>query len=743
MALTRWAKSRAVLQAHAIAAALAVTLLLGCGSDDDGGGGQPTPTDTPVEDTATPLPTATPVPGAPGAGVSSSIVGASVDPEGVLSVEFTLTDDDGVPIEPVRSATSNPNQGRVRFTVAHLEEYSGGGEFMASTFTRYVNDVNARRPAYDANGMIETIDGGAGLYRYIFNTRLPEGFDGSRTYSVGLQVDRTFQGTQLSANPVFDFVPAGGSPVVRAGSTTAECNKCHDPLILHGNRREYRLCTLCHTEASQDELGRSVDMRVMIHKIHLGVDLPSVSEGAPGSTYAIFSSFQRQDIVFAEKLEDGTVHGVAYPRPVLDCTSCHAGGPTSDSYLDKPSAAACAACHDDVNPSLVETDAGPPGTGHFQNRGFADGDCVFCHVPDSGQEFDISVHGAHVVPEQSSQLAGLNVEITGIENHAAGQNPVLSFKVTNDAGQALADLSGLNRLAFAFSGPTTDYLEPITVVAAGGGATGMLAGPDGQGVFRYTLANPLPADAGGTWAVGAEARRSVALSTVDGPPRMVNEAAPNVVVTFSTDGSSPLARREVVADDNCQRCHGEFSKGFSIHGNLRNRIEYCVICHNSTATDESRRRRDPEAVASGAATETIDFKVMIHKIHTGEELNQKPYLIYGFGPAPQNFTIHDFAEVLYPGDRRNCVACHIDGTYLLPPFPGTALPTLRTHLDPETGDEIVDGATAPITAACTSCHDSDAALAHAETQTTEDNREACSVCHMEGREVAVSNAHAR
>ena len=38
--------------------------------------------------------------------------------------------------------------------------------------------------------------------------------------------------------------------------------------IAHGNRREVRLCTLCHAYAATDEKGTSVDLRNMIHMIH-------------------------------------------------------------------------------------------------------------------------------------------------------------------------------------------------------------------------------------------------------------------------------------------------------------------------------------------------------------------------------------------------------------------------------------------------------------------------------------------
>ena len=707
--------------------------------------GTPTPTGTtPPEGSPTPSPTGSPAvePTPVGQGVKSAIVGAAFNENGQLQVVFTLTDDAGAPLTPVLSATQNPREARVRFTVAHVEEYSGGGEFNRQ-FDRYVNDVNRTRPAYDSGGTLETIDAARGRYRYTFRTQVANVI-ADATYTVALQVDRTLDGVLRSSNPVFDFVPSGGTPRIREGSTTAQCNTCHDPLILHGNRREFRLCTVCHTEEAVDAKGTSIDMGVMVHKIHRGKELPSIVSGPPGTKYAIYSSFLRRDIVFAEKQPDGRVTGVGFPRAIQDCSVCHASGATAEYHRTRPSTAACAACHDDVNPSLQETEAGPPGTNHFQGRGFADGDCAFCHEPDSGKEFDVSVAGAHVVPGRSRQLAGLDVQITGLADHNPGLVPLVSFRVTDRSGTPLTQLSGLNRLAFALSGPTTEYSRMLVATALGGGAAGTLTGPDPEGVFTYRLPFPLPADATGTWAIGAEARRQVTLAAVEPiEPKVFQEAARNQVVTFSVDGSAPVVRREVVEDQRCAQCHGEFSVDFSVHGNLRNSMEYCVVCHNPDQTDGSRRRLDPQAIARGEDSATIDMKVLIHKIHTGEELEQKPYVVYGFGLPPTNFTKHDFSHILFPGDRRNCQTCHLPQTYLIPPFPGPARGSLLTHLDPATGNEVAHGRLGPITAACTSCHDGTAAAAHAATQTTSAGQEACAVCHAEGRSFPVSGVHAR
>ncbi len=722
----------------AIGLAVIVATLAGCGDDDDAAS-PPTPTATATATPETPPPTATLPPA--GSGLIAEITGAQVDGERRLVIDFSVTDDAGRGVAPRLTSTQNPQEVRVRFTAARLERYSGGGG-LANTFDRYINIVDEADPGYDGNGTLEAIDAAAGAHRFVFSVPLPESTSAGETVAVAMQADRNTGGRTFSANPVFDFVSddAAAVPIIRAGVTTAQCNTCHDSLQAHGTRFEVRLCLTCHTEAAVDELGRSIDFRNMIHNIHAGVDLPSVADGPPGAYYGIFSGFQMADVIFARKEEDGSVTGVQFPRPLADCAACHSeDAPTATNYFEKASTPACATCHDDVNPSLETTAAGPPGTNHFESRGYPEGQCAACHEAEMREEFDISVLGSHVIPERSTQLAGLNVSIEGISDHLAQQTPLVSFRVTDDAGANLADLSTLNRLAFVVAGPTEDYSDLAVATAVGGGAAGTLTGPDAQGRYQYRLPAPLPADASGTWSIGAEARRSV---MIDG--RSVNEAAPNPVVTFTTDASQPAMRRQPVVDANCTTCHGEFSRGFSVHGNLRNRVEYCVLCHNPNATDFARRVRDPQAVAEGADNATIDFKVMIHKIHRGEDLAQHPYLVYGFGPAPENFTAHDFSHVLYPGDLRNCETCHTEESYTIPPFPAEGtLGSLLTAIDPVDSSEVELGRLGPVNSACTSCHDSDEAMAHAETQTAGNGDEACAVCHGEGRPNAVSDSHAR
>jgi OmcA/MtrC family decaheme c-type cytochrome len=604
----------------------------------------------------------------PGPGLDSELLSATVSPEGVVQVTFTLTDTEGSRIVPTGDSTSDPDQARVRFTLARLEIDDQTVEGFTTTFTRYVNYItrtqtspitaaSSDQPTYDSGGTFALVDAATGTYSYTFATPLPEGFPASLTHTVGAQVERTAGGERLIANPLLDFVPAGGPvTVVREGSTTAQCNSCHDPLAIHGGgRREVGLCLLCHTDQAVDpDTGNTIDFPVLIHKIHRGRELPSIDGGAVGTKYEIIG-FGQSEHVYSERMKvcDGGRHaahpcasdadcpggtcsaeataGVAFPQDIRNCEKCHADGVTADNHRELASTPACTACHDDVNPGQTPTAAGPPGTGHLagpQPEAF----CRLCHTPE-GEEFGISVKGAHTIPARSAQLAGLRGEIlsaTGV----AGEPVTIRFRLSDDTGTAIDALAGLNRVAVAMSGPTTDLgggsVPLITATIAGGGASGTLTGPDGSGVFTYTLAQALPEDAAGSWRVGLEARRSVA---VEGLDATVTEALQNPVLDFSVDGSPVVPRRKVVDMANCGSCHGVFSKDFGIHGNLRNQAEYCVICHNANVTDFARRA--PAVASAGADPDTasIHLKVLLHKIHTGEELEHKPYIVYGFDAA--------------------------------------------------------------------------------------------------------------
>src|SRR5204863_2820892 len=101
-----------------------------------------------------------------GAGLMSEVLGATVasNPPGRVSVTFIVTDGNGIPLTATTDAAENDQQARVRFTLAHLEEYSGGGD-LGNTFRRYVNDINVTSPALDSGGTLVVVDPATGTYR--------------------------------------------------------------------------------------------------------------------------------------------------------------------------------------------------------------------------------------------------------------------------------------------------------------------------------------------------------------------------------------------------------------------------------------------------------------------------------------------------------------------------------------------------------------------------------------------------
>ena len=101
----------------------------------------------------------------------------------------------------------------------------------------------------------------------------------------------------------------------------------------------------------------------------------------------------------------------------------------------------------------------------------------------------------------------------------------------------------------------------------------------------------IPANATGTYAIGIEGRRGLTLPNAPAAEQSTEYGAINKVFYFSVDGSPVVPRRTVVAIANCNNCHTKLS----LHGENRNQIEMCVLCHNPSETDASTR---PSAVVA-------------------------------------------------------------------------------------------------------------------------------------------------
>jgi OmcA/MtrC family decaheme c-type cytochrome len=637
-------------------------------------------------------------------GLVMKVTGAEIATDGTIKASIKLTDPRGLGLD--RLGVTTPGTVSVSVMAAYIPK--GKTQYVSYTTrvqTSPITGNSATQAGSDSGGTWAVT--GDGEYTYIFRTKAPAGYDRTATHTIGIYGNRNLSEFELPTNyddDFFNFVPDGSKVVtVRDVTRTATCNKCHDQLAAHGgSRRSIEVCVLCHTPQTTDpDTGNTVDMPVMTHKIHMGKQLPSVVAGTP---YKIIGNQQ-------------SVHDystVVFPADPRRCNACHDGTATQANNFYKASRAACGACHDNVNFATGEK--------HVNLPQVSDNQCTTCHTPEGELEFDASIKGAHTIPTFSRELTGIQFELQRVENNAPGKNVTVLFNIKDKTGKPILP-SKMSRLALVLAGPATDYTAFQTGYVAED-ALKSDCNSDATACW-YTFKTAIPSVAKGTYSVGIEGRQDQKIYAGTVVEQTVRYGGLNKVLHFSVDGTKVAPRRTVVTTANCNKCHSYLS----LHGANRNQIEQCVLCHNPVETDKARRP------AAELPAQSVDFRMMIHKIHTGEELGA-PYIIYGYGGSK-----NDFSEVRYPalspsgsaGDRRNCSMCHVAGSEKLPLKAG-----LSTVNDPRGYINPVG----PASAACLSCHVSIEAASHALLNTSSLG-ESCTVCHGSTSEFSVSKVHAR
>lgn len=358
------------------------------------------------------------------------------------------------------------------------------------------------------------------------------------------------------------------------------------------------------------------------------------------------------------------------------------------------------ACEGDRGDAGVQGEPGPPGpAGTPGPAGPATGG-----PSPEGLSVDISrvtVEGGHPVVEFS---------LTDQDGFAFSNLPQASFTlaklVPGTDGDTAAWQSYINRLETPTAGswPGT---EPRVQATAENSSAGTLVN-NGDGTYRYTFAADLANTAEPLEvAYEPELTHRVGMQ-LGGQFRGATLPAANAVYTFQpSTGSTPeqgIPDLKVVSQENCASCHGDH---LAVHGGARVHVDYCVTCHNPGSIDAQ----------SG---ESLDFAVMIHRIHMGAALpsvqSGDDYIIWGYRNSP-----HDYSDVHLPQDPRNCLTCH----------------------DPENPEtpEAAHIAAHPTIEACGSCHDDVDFIAGVNHQPTTNGE--CNICHREGSVVgSVLQSHA-
>jgi OmcA/MtrC family decaheme c-type cytochrome len=667
-------------------------------------------------------------------GLTLKIVSASVAQDGTISVDYKVSDPKGLPLDPAGITT--PGAVSVSFLCAYIPK--GQTQFVSYATraqTSPITKTTAIQAGADSGGTTKQVADGE--FVYTFKTKAAgannAAWDPTATHRLGIYGSRNLTEFDLGTNyddDTLTWIPSG-TAVTGANNRdvvrTATCNKCHDQLAFHGgSRRSMELCVMCHTPQTVDpDTGNTLDMKVFVHKLHMGSQLPSVKAG---TAYQI--------IGFNQAVSDWST--VNLPSDPRRCVFCHedtkvTGATQSNNWLSNPSRAACGSCHDNVNFAT--------GKNHVDLPQVSDNQCTQCHIPQGELEFDASIKGAHTVPTESTTRPGIVANIIRVDNGVAGKAPTVTFSTKDFAGNAVTMTQltgGNNRLALVLAGPTTDYGytnfgSDVTTQGYVSENPVPTAKCGNDGTCTYTFTHVIPAKATGTFAIGIEARRGITLLQGTAQEQTSEYGAINKVSYFSVDGSKVAPRRQVVDVAKCNGCHSTLS----LHGENRNQIEQCVLCHNPSENDGVRRVVATNAADKAQPNQSVNFAMMIHKIHTGEGLAEagQSYTIVGFGGSH-----NDFTEVRYPtmtptggvGDTAKCYMCHVNNSEATFPIGKNQVTDPQGRISP----------VAATTSACTACHLKLSALSHAVSQTDPKFGESCDVCHAVGTDFDVLKEHA-
>jgi len=621
-------------------------------------------------------------------GVVVKIQSASIGKDGTITARATIVDSNGNPLDRLGVTTAGP------VSMSFIAAYIPAGQTQYVSYTTSVSKAtitsnpSQTQAANDSGGTFTT--NAVGDYTYTFHTKAPTTFDPTVTHSIGVSAQRdlsaygTFDEWSETSNDVFTFVP-NGSPVTvtRSLVTTAACNQCHDPLIGHGGSRlKVELCIMCHTpQTINADTLLTQDMKVLIHKIHMGSSLPSVKAGTP---YRIWHRGQWSDF-----------STVVFPQDVRNCTTCHssaAGQP--NAWKTTPGRDACGSCHDDVNFAT--------GLNHLNLPQVDDSQCSSCHIQKGELDFDASIVGAHVIPNYSTSLPGLVLKIVKVTGTAPGSSPTVTFSVADKSNNAV-DISKITQIRVVLSGQNVDYQTGTNGIRFSEDPSKT---PGSVGVYTYTMTNKLPATATGSYTISVEARNTVTLLPNTTASQTAIDSAVPVEYYFTVDQSPVVPRRQVVSTAKCSACHKDLT---FVHTGIRNNTQECVICHNPTLSD-------------GTSGQSVSFATQIHSIHRGDNLAN-----------PYTLGTTNYQSVRFPGDLRDCTACHLDSTYMVENVgakAAVASPGGFTKTTP------------PISAACQGCHDDIGTASHALANTTILG-ESCTACHSAGMEFSVDRVHQR
>jgi len=377
---------------------------------------------------------------------------------------------------------------------------------------------------------------------------------------------------------------------------------------------------------------------------------------------------------------------------------------------------------------------------------------------------------------QGDDVPGLQVVVVSVSGGTAsgghfrvGDKPKVNFRLQKNDGSDW-DIEELSIGKALVSGPTSNYQRVIAETLDASSASVKQA----DGSYTYTFATPIPAvylapffdtpsfgpeDGELTGQALLDGTYTIGLTfgwnyTVDG--QFAHDTG-NAAVDFVLGNAGVVAPREVIKTENCNRCHDRLL----VHGETRQDVRLCVLCHTAGAEDNNILGATPGV--------SIDFRVLIHKIHSGQHLpsvlgvatNANGSRNYLAPPTPYIVAGFDFSNVGFPAWPQGQVALPRDQGYTaLSSTDKATEDTIRKgpsncavcHGDPDGAGPLTAPAqgglslTQPTRQACGSCHDDIAwgqsYTSNGQTMGAQADNANCTLCHgASGFPLSVHDAH--
>ena len=552
-----------------------------------------------------------------------------------------------------------------------------------------ITGVSAIQAAADSNGTWTELE--LGHYTYKFGTALPAGFDLTKTTrwaSTAAAHLTDIIGKDYYANNInFDFRPDGAA-VTEKWDAIDDGDLQRLPRPALGSRRlraaTVKLCVLCHTRRSRSTRDTGNTVRLQGHD----PQDPHGREPANGSSTAATTAFGATRLLDRD-LPAGhpQLHHLPQGRRRRGRHLVHQPDPQGVRLLPRHRSTG--------RPARTTAPARRPTTPRAPTA----------TSPQGELEFDVSVKGAHTIPLKSTQLKGL--KIAGQEHHQHRHRPEADRDLqAHQRRRQLVDPTTLNRVRL----PPSVVRPPTTASTS--------ARPDSRQRHRQ--------------------RRQLDLQLQHRHPRrrhgILDARLPTSTATSRStraDGGSPRGRHEPDRSPSRSPTPGgraprpsstrpsatSATMSSALHGGQRTKVDGV---RDLPQPHEPRLAVDRRA----GANESIALKWMIHRIHTGEELD-RDYVYASATSTSTRCATRATAATARPATRPAPTACRCRTT------------CCRRRRRATSTSPMAAGA-----ASCLSCHDSVDAAAHAYTNTAPFG-ESCASCHGTDAEFAVAKVHAR